>query len=261
MTAAREPDAPRWRWPQLDDAPALDRQFTPVAPDDSLQGDASGAPARDDSPLDGAQQPPGDGRQEAERLVEQAQREAADIRRQAREEAIREARGRLAEALRATVGEQVKAFEEAREALLAQMRAAAATQADDLEREVAGLVAQMAAKIVRRTVEEDETVVLDVVRDTIAEAAGAARLTIHVTPAQEPLVREAQAELLSAAEGAQELHIVADDAVGAGGCIVETGRGRFDARVETQLEMLEDELGRVLGGEAAGDCDAVSETS
>ncbi|MGC9319007.1 MAG: FliH/SctL family protein [Armatimonadota bacterium] len=272
MRAARQPDPSPWRWPPLDDDTASDPQFTPMAPDALCASERSSAGETDDSTRRDVPRSPGDVREEAERLIEQARREAEDIRRRAREETVREVRGRLEEALHETVAEQVAAFEEARQALLAQMRAAAARRADELEREVAGLVAQMAAKVVRRTIEEDASIVLDVVRDTIAEAAGASRLTVHVAPAQEALVREAQAELLSAAEGAEELRIVADEAVGEGGCIAETGRGRFDARIETQLELLEDELAQVLGGvedwhgaaraaPGGGDCSPVSESS
>lgn len=193
-------------------------------------------------------------------MLEAAHAQAGEIRRQVRQEALCEARERFEALLAEVAAEQVAAFERAREDLLAQVRAAAEERLARLERELAGLVGQMTAKVVARTIEADDAVVLDVVRSTLGRAAGAGRITVRVAEADDAVVRAAQAELLSALGGVEELAIVADDAVGRGGCVVETERGRFDARIETQLAALDEEIARVLGGEATGvDGDAAAQ--
>lgn len=183
----------------------------------------------------------------ADDLLEEASREAERIREQARVEVMEEMRGRLETALEETVRGQVEAFEGARAALLAQIREAAEERMEQIERDMAGLVSVMAGKVIQRRIADDDDVVRDVVRATIEQAAGAKRFTVRVSPAEEDAVRAAQAELLSAADSPEDLAIVADDVIGAGGCIIETERGRFDARISTQLELLEEEMGRVLG--------------
>lgn len=188
-----------------------------------------------------------DARGRVDDLLEEARREAERIREQARLEVIEEMRARLEAALEETVAAQVEAFERGRKALLAQIHEAADGRMDRIESDVAGLVGVMAEKVIRRRVAEDDGVVRDVVRATIAQAAGAERFTVRVSPAEEDVVRAAQAELLSAADGPEDFEIVADDAIGPGGCIVETERGRFDARISTQLELLGEEMSRVVG--------------
>ncbi len=239
MTGGDARRAP-WRWPNLDQVTGPGGEFVPMTP----AGDAASRPAGE-----GAGEAVLEGAREAERLVDAARIQADQIRRQTGEEAAREARERLEALLHETIDEQVAIFEQARDELLGQVRAASRERMDELEREVARLVAQMAEKVVRRKIEADDAIVLDVVRAALEKAAGASRITVRVSGADEPAVGRAQAELLAAAAGAEDLEIVADEAVEPGGCIVETERGRFDARIDTQIEMLGDEIGRVLGGD------------
>lgn len=234
--------APRpWLWPGLHDTGGDD--VGGFVPDTS--GDQPGGRARDEEVHELIESQ----REEAEEIVQQARRTAADIRRNEGAAAVEEVRERLEELLHETVAEQTAAFEQARAQVMAEVRQAAEQRMEQIERNLAGLVAQMTEKVVHRHVEADDSIVLDVVRATLAEAAGAAQMTVRVSPAAEDLVREAQAELLAAADGADELQVVADDGIGPGGCIVETERGRFDARLRTQMELLGEELDRLLGGE------------
>lgn len=233
-----------WRWPRLDEVEQAGSSFRPTGCD--VQ---SGPAASED---EGAARLMRESREEADRLIEQAHAEAESIRHRAREEAWTEALGdarqRLEAALSECVAEQTAAFERAREALLTQFEAAHAERLAETEKELAGLVAAMAEKVIRRSLEADAGIVLDVVRGVIREAAGADHFTVRVSAPDEELVREAMAELLSATDGAEQLEIVADNAIGPGGCIVETERGRFDARIEAQIELLREEIERVLGG-------------
>ncbi|MGI5817263.1 MAG: FliH/SctL family protein [Armatimonadota bacterium] len=223
-----------WRWPSFDgDEPATR----------CGRGNAQAS--------ERAQRVLREGRRESERLVAQAREDAERIRENTREEAwakaLSEARGQLDAALRECVAEQAAAFESARASLLQQISAAAEARFEESERELLRLVATMAGNVIRRKVEAEDGVVLDVVRSTIEQTAGAKRLTVRVPAPDEPLVRAATAELLAATDGAEQLEIVADEAIGPGGCIVETERGRFDARIETQVELLGDEISAALG--------------
>ncbi len=232
-----------WLWPALDYDRACEAEFVPLTP-----GHRDQAPAAESDANDAALH----SHQEAHSVLEAAYAQAEEIRRRAREEATREARARVEALLDEVAARQVAAFEQAREGLLKQVRAASEERMARLERELAGMIGQMAAKVVARKIEADDTVVLDVVRNALSHAAGATRITVRVAAADDATVRRAQAELLSEVGGVEDLTIVADDGISRGGCVVETERGRFDARIEAQLAALDEEIGRVLGGENAG---------
>jgi len=237
-----------WRWPSLDQVDAPRRSFERIP--------CASLPSTPGTEPEEAEQIIAQRRKQADRLLAEARDEAETIRREARAqamaEAMAEAAARLEEALQARIAEQVEAFGQARAGFLEQIEAATGEHIEGLERELAGLIASMAEKVIRRKVDEDDGVVLDVVRATVAQAAGARRITVRVPAAEEERVRAAQVQLLAATEGADELAIIADPAIGSGGCIVETERGRFDARIETQIDLLGEELGRVLGGGEGG---------
>jgi len=170
--------------------------------------------------------------------VEDVRLQADEIRQSVREEEAVRARQLIDEALRESVREQVAAFERAAEDLTAQMRAAWNQRLADLEQQSVMLVTAMAEKVIARKLDLDDQIVLEVVRTALAEAGDATQVLLRVSAADEPLVRDAQAELLAGLAGADDVRVLADDSIGRGGCIVETERGRFDARIETQLQLL-----------------------
>ncbi len=246
MNDADGGQARTWHWPTLDGDKRGSAGFRPMTPGQAPRSEDESDPEAGRR----AEELLRSSRKRAQELLEQAEHEAERLRCEARDRALREVRERLDEALRETVAEEVAAFEAARDALLEQLRAAWEARVEELERELVALVTTMAERVINRTLEDDPAIVVDVVRAAIAEAQGAKSLTVRVAAADEELVRAAEAELLAATEGAEELRFVADGSVGAGGCIVETERGRFDARIETQLELLGAEIDRALGDEA-----------
>ena len=231
--------ATAWAWPDLDElSPPVEADFVPVALHRVVGADARRV-------ADGGSSDPQVSVQASE-LVAQAHDEAAAIRQQAREEEVARARDVVDEALRETVAEQVAAFEQAREVLLAEVRESFAARLSEIESRSVMLVTAMTEKVIGRKLDLDDTIVLDVVRASLNEAADASNLTVRVSPTDEPLVAEAQAELLSALGAVDQFQVVADQSVSSGGCIVETERGRFDARIETQLELLSEQVERLL---------------
>lgn len=232
MSTGRAPTP--WEWPALADAPGSGGGFTPLA----LATQPPPAPVAAEAEPDAPCADPRD----ALRIIAEARARAAGVH-----EEVARMRAQLQAHLREIVDTQRAAFESARGEILAAARAATRERVDCLERELAGLVAEMAAKVVHRQIAAADTIVLDVVRGTLAQAAGAERVTVHVATSDLPAVRAAQAELLAAASGAGELEIVADPAVGPGGCLVETELGQFDARIATQLAALDAEVARILG--------------
>ncbi|MET0622010.1 MAG: type III secretion system stator protein SctL [Pyrinomonadaceae bacterium] len=169
-------------------------------------------------------------RAEARRILSDANREAEELR----ERAAREAR-ELREA----------AYDEGREAALAELnfilleaherRDAALTGA---ERDVLRLAVKLAEKIIGREIGRDDATLADIVSAALRHARQQESLTVRVNPADLPRV-QAHRERLDPSGRARFIDLVADPRVGPGGCVIEGESGTVDARLDTQLRVLE----------------------
>jgi flagellar biosynthesis/type III secretory pathway protein FliH len=230
-----------YHWPALDDTAQLSEpEFVPI----SLHLVATAAAVE---PAQHQWKPTAAERQvSAERILQTAHEQAEQIRRQVEQQVTAEAREKLEVALRTATEEQTAAFEQARDQLLRDARSAYEQRLAEIEAEMLSLTAAMAEKVIRRKLEADDEIVLDVVRDTLAQAAGANQVTVRISLADEPLVREAQRQLLATLGPVDDLQIVADEQISPGGCLVETERGKFDARIDTQLQLLSEKVDLLL---------------
>lgn len=240
MSAPPAAQAESYLWPDLDrDHPPADAEFVPTALH-LVVGPPSPAPETTRKRTGPALH------LEAHELLERARQQADEIRRQVREEEAERARGLAEQALAESVEEQVAAFRQAAEELLVRMREAFEARLAEIEQQSVALVTAMTEKVIGRQLEENEALVLEVVRTALAEAAGAEQVTVRVSPHDDELVRAAQGELVGVLGLVDQLRVVADEGVARGGCIIETERGRFDARIETQLELLGEHVERLL---------------
>jgi flagellar biosynthesis/type III secretory pathway protein FliH len=172
-----------------------------------------------------------DAREEAAVLLARAQTESDALRADAA--AAREAARR-------------EGFETGRADGVAEAAVALATAHTEAARLVAAagptaiaLAAKMAEKIVGRAVALAPEIMAEIAGEALAACrpgAGTVRVRIH--PDDLPAV-EARRAALAAGAPAATLELIADEAVGRHGCVIETPQGRVDARLETQLAALE----------------------
>ena len=126
----------------------------------------------------------------------------------------------------------------------------AARVAADAERaaakEVAVLLARkMAEKVVGHAVDVDGAVMADIARQALlASRARGASVVLKVHPDDLAAVESSGLGLGGGEGAASAIRFVADASVGRYGCVVETAAGRVDARLATQLDLLQRALGR-----------------
>jgi flagellar assembly protein FliH len=133
---------------------------------------------------------------------------------------------------------------EAAVASLAQARAEVMATAIPLAR-------KMAEKIIGHAVAVDAAVMRDIAAQALAAAKpGGQAVLLRVHPEDLASIASARAEWLAELGLKAGVKLVGDEAVGRFGCIVETPRGRLDARLETQLDALERALRRGETGRA-----------
>jgi type III secretion protein L len=111
----------------------------------------------------------------------------------------------------------------------------------ETEQDILRLAIKLAEKIIGREIKTDKTTVVDIVSNALRNAKRQDKLTIRVSQTDYSTVQEKFVEL-SQSSRTSYVDIVPDPRVSLGGCIIESEVGTIDARLETQLRVLEKAL-------------------
>lgn len=186
---------------------------------------------------------------ERERILQQAQDEAAQCLASAQEQATALTTEAYHEGLRqgeATAREEVStqfspvlsAFQQVAMEV-GRLRAAVLRQAEE---DVITLAFQLARKIVQHEIEEHGQVLATTLRRALAHVAEQDHIVVRVHPDDLADAAELQRELGRTMSNIKALTIESDVTVGRGGCLVESSLGTIDARIEAQFTELEQRL-------------------
>lgn len=116
------------------------------------------------------------------------------------------------------------------------------TYIQSTEAPIVELVMEIARKVIREELRIHPDHVVAIVRDALRRIKGVDTVRVLVHPADLERVRQNRIHLLTVLEGVERLEIVEDRRVEAGSCRIETGQGTYDARLSTQLELIEHAL-------------------
>ena len=108
--------------------------------------------------------------------------------------------------------------------------------------ELISLAIRIAGKIIGGELQTNPEAIVDIARQSLQSAGRGHSLTLRVSAAEAEMVRRRVSVLREAAGPNRSVEIVADAAIPAGGCVVETEYGVIDARLETQLRCMEEAL-------------------
>jgi flagellar assembly protein FliH len=172
---------------------------------------------------------------EAEALIQEAQKRAAEIEQAARDRGLAEAQAQIMAHVQAEANlaaEDLRARLTATLEELAQLRAHIAMQA---ERDLVRLALEIAKKVVHREVRVDQEIALTLVRVALERLHSRAGVTIRLHPDDYGYVWSCRERLGTESS----LEIVEDRSVGRGGCIVKTEMSEIDARIEQQFSEIE----------------------
>ncbi len=180
---------------------------------------------------------------EAARILEEAEDFAAEIRREAES---------AAEILRA------EAFREGTENALTEFERNLIESREirekvwrETEKDLLRLAVRLAERIVGREIEKDDKTIVEIISTALQNARQQEKLTVRVNPKDLPTI-EKQTERFSSGR-IQFIDFVADPRVASSGCLIESEVGSIDARLETQLRVLERALLSQSEGEGAQD--------
>lgn len=205
---------------------AMDAGKVGVHPFEYLQTMDSSSPTGSESPVDGSVS-------SADSLGPGQTVDLDEVRKQAFQDGFAEGEAAGREQAASEFREAVESFGQAVQSL-AEYKP---TLRYATQREVVALALAVAQRVLRREVTLDPATVLGIVRTCLEEFNAVEVSRLEVSPRDYDVVTD-----YFQRHPVQNLEIVADPAVTPGGVMFETSQGTVDARIETQLEEIENGL-------------------
>lgn len=181
-------------------------------------------------------------REEAEKIVAQANVAAGQVIKTAEQQG----RGKALEA--ATQTATAKVDQQLNSLLPALQKTADLIQQEKeawmrhWEQRAIDLSIAIAERLIQRELREDPEIPVSVIRQALELAAGQEHVQLHLNPLDVEALGERAQILARQINNLASLEIVADDAISPGGCLVRSEFGEIDHQFETQLERIKQEL-------------------
>ncbi len=181
-------------------------------------------------------------RAEAARVVSTARQEAAAIRAKATEEGRQAALEAAHATLRTKLDQQLATILAAiRQAVQGIEHSRQAWQ-QHWERHVVELAVAIASRLCRRELSREPAITIQWVREALEMAAGNAEVVLRMNPDDQAGLSGQIEAITREMAGLGNVRIVADAAISAGGCRVDTEFGSLDQQLEQQLARIAEEL-------------------
>ena len=113
---------------------------------------------------------------------------------------------------------------------------------EDAEAQVIDLVLLIARKVVKTISENQRDVVVENICEALKKVKRKGDVIIHVNLADLGLTTKQKSTFIEMLEKNQTVTIIEDTSVDVGGCVVETDFGSIDARISSQLSVLEQRI-------------------
>jgi len=186
-------------------------------------------------------------RDQARELLADAQAEADRLKAQAWTLGLDQGRAELAQSHEAEIAERSRALassaaRDQMRPLMAALEHAVAEVHSQRERWIAeweggvvSLAAGLARRILRNELSAHPELAAETLRDALSLVAGRPRVGVRIHPDDVPFLPMSD-------DPGQHVDVIEDSSVSRGGCLLQLPLGMVDARVETQLQRLMDEL-------------------
>lgn len=185
-------------------------------------------------------------RAEAASIIAKARQEAAALQAQAVEQgkktAMQAATQAAEQALRGKVEQQLQTIVPALEHAVTAILDARQQWQQQWEKQGLHLAMAIAERVIRREVAQRPEITMELIREALELAAGSPKLTLRLNPADHASLGDRVTILTSQMARLGETRVVADPAITAGGCRVESEFGSVDQQIETQLARITEEL-------------------
>jgi flagellar assembly protein FliH len=181
-------------------------------------------------------------RGEAAAIIAEARAEAALIKARAAEEGKQAALTAVEASLRKRVDQQTESVLKALGYAVREIEQSRQAWQKHWEEHAVRVAMAIARRIIRREVAHAPDIALDLVRETLALAAGHQPIVVRMNPDDHATLGPLAGQIVQQLRLVGQAEIVADPGIASGGCIVETNYGAIDGQVATQLARIAEEL-------------------
>lgn len=115
-------------------------------------------------------------------------------------------------------------------------------QGDDLVR----LAMVVAEQVISTELSLNEDMIIPIVDKAMKSAAEADEFHVRVHPDDVHIVQEKRPLLIAGVKGLRQIHVQEDEGITRGGCVVESNKGQVDARLESKLAEIHQQLQRAV---------------
>lgn len=113
---------------------------------------------------------------------------------------------------------------------------------ENTEEQLIDLILLISRKVIKVISETEKNVVVENVKEALKKLGKETEITIRVNTKDLGLTTKNKREFISLVEALEHVKVEEDDRVGPGGCIIETAFGDVDARIQTQLQVVEEKI-------------------
>ena len=121
-----------------------------------------------------------------------------------------------------------------------------------IEKQVVELALAIARKVICREISTDKETVVCVAREALAKVDDPGKINIKMNPSDLQFINETQYQLSNLIADVNNVTFEAEESVQSGGCVIETDLGEIDARIEKQLQAVEESFRSAMEKENAG---------
>ena len=109
-----------------------------------------------------------------------------------------------------------------------------------IEKEVVELALAIAQKVICREIATDKETVLCVAKEALAKVDDPGKIKIKMNPSDLKFINETRYQLSNLILDIDNVTFEAEESIQSGGCVIETDLGEIDARIERQLQAVEE---------------------
>jgi len=123
---------------------------------------------------------------------------------------------------------------------------------EKIETDVVEMALAIAKKIIYEAAERERGIVVAAAQESIRKASDREMIKIKINPVDHGILNQKKSELLHCFDGIRSILFEEDDSIQPGGCLIETNQGDIDARLESQVRVIEGDIRKVTDSSRQG---------
>ncbi|KXZ39766.1 flagellar assembly protein FliH [Alkalithermobacter thermoalcaliphilus JW-YL-7 = DSM 7308] len=122
-------------------------------------------------------------------------------------------------------------------------------QINNLEKDIINLVAKSVEKIIKVKVDQDDEIILNVLKEALDKLTFATKINIRVNKYDFNKVDSSKNKILAMNDCIDEINVRLDETLQKGGIVIDTDSGMVNPSIDKQIETLKEELFKLLQGD------------